>query len=163
MTQEVLKKALEALEGADWYINQLELIVYSVDDEGTHENRAKVQSAITALREALAQPPVAKPHEQEPVVWGVDWGHAGEIPCASIIKRLPDGAIQVLAVEYAPYAYNPPPAATQHERTWVNATTWRGLTDDEALECWPGLAMYADCAKFWENIEAKLKAKNENI
>ena len=39
---------------------------------------------------------------------------------------------------------------------------WQGLTDDEALECWPGLAMYADCVKFWENIEAKLKAKNDN-
>ena len=39
--------------------------------------------------------------------------------------------------------------------------TWIGLSDDEALECWPGLAMYADCAKFWENIEAKLKEKNE--
>jgi hypothetical protein len=61
MTQEVLKQALEALEGADWYINQLELIVYSVDDEGTHENRVKVQSAITAIKEALAQP------QQEPV------------------------------------------------------------------------------------------------
>ena len=54
MTREALKLALEALEGADWYINQLELIVYSVDDEGTHENRAKVQSAITAIKEALA-------------------------------------------------------------------------------------------------------------
>ena len=60
---EAMKLALEALEGADWYINQLELIVYSVDDEGTHENRAKVQSAITAIKEALAQP------EQEPVAW----------------------------------------------------------------------------------------------
>ena len=39
---------------------------------------------------------------------------------------------------------------------------WVGLTDEEALECWPGLAMYADCSKFWENIEAKLKAKNDN-
>ena len=37
-----------------------------------------------------------------------------------------------------------------------------GLTDEEAVDCWPGLAMYADCAKFWENIEAKLKAKNEH-
>ena len=46
------------------------------------------------------------------------------------------------------------------QRPWVNATTWRGLSDEEALECWPGLAMYADCAKFWENIESKLKKKN---
>ena len=40
--------------------------------------------------------------------------------------------------------------------------TWKGLTDEEALDCWPGLAMYADCVKFWENIEAKLKEKNEH-
>ena len=39
---------------------------------------------------------------------------------------------------------------------------WIGLSDEEALDCWPGLAMYADCVKFWENIEAKLKAKNEH-
>ena len=56
-----LKLALEALEAADWYIDQLEMIVYCVDDEGTHENRAKVQAAITAIKEALAQP------KQEPV------------------------------------------------------------------------------------------------
>ena len=36
----------------------------------------------------------------EPVAWGVDWGKDGDIPCVSIIKRLPDGGIEVLAVEY---------------------------------------------------------------
>ena len=67
---EALKLALEALESADWYINQLEMIVYSVDDDGTHENRAKVQAAITAIKEALAQPdyPAVKTyHEGKPV------------------------------------------------------------------------------------------------
>ena len=49
----MLRQALEALESADWYIGQLEWIVYSPDDTGTHEERAKVQSAITALRERL--------------------------------------------------------------------------------------------------------------
>jgi len=39
------------------------------------------------------------------VSWGVDWGKAGDIPCVSIIKRLPDGGIEVLAVEYAPYTF----------------------------------------------------------
>ena len=53
---EALKLALEALEGADWYINQLEMIVYSVDDDGTHENRLKVQQALNKIKEALAQP-----------------------------------------------------------------------------------------------------------
>jgi hypothetical protein len=54
-----------------------------------------------------------QPAQQEPVTWGVDWGRAGQAPCATIIKRLHDGWIEVLAVEYGP------------ERTW------RGLTDEE--------------------------------
>ena len=48
------------------------------------------------------------------------------------------------------------------QRTWVNATTWRGLTDEEIL------SISADCASshqhmdihFARAIEAKLKAKN---
>jgi hypothetical protein len=50
----LLRQALAALESADWYIGQLEWIVYGPDDNtGAHEERAKVQSAITALRERL--------------------------------------------------------------------------------------------------------------
>jgi hypothetical protein len=49
----LLRQALEALERGNWYINQLEMVVYSSDDTGTHEERAKVQSAIAALRERL--------------------------------------------------------------------------------------------------------------
>ena len=45
------------------------------------------------------------PAQQEPVTWGVDWGKAGDIPCVSIIKRLPGGGIEVVAVEYAPYTF----------------------------------------------------------
>ena len=51
----LLKRALEALESADWYIGQLEWIVYSPDDTGTHEERAKVQSTIAALRERIGE------------------------------------------------------------------------------------------------------------
>ena len=58
---EALKLALEALESADWYIDQLEMIVYCVDDDGTHESRAKMQAAITAIKEALAQPAQQRP------------------------------------------------------------------------------------------------------
>jgi hypothetical protein len=47
---EALKLALEALEAADWYINQLEITLYSADDAGTHEDRLKVQQAITVMR-----------------------------------------------------------------------------------------------------------------
>lgn len=51
----LLKRALKALESADWYIGQLEWIVYSPDDTGTHEERAKVQSTIAALRERIGE------------------------------------------------------------------------------------------------------------
>jgi len=69
------------------------------------------KAAITSLRQAIAEL-----ESQEPVAWGVDWSKAGDIPCASIIKRLPNGGIEVMAVEYAPH----PP-----QRTWV------GLTDTD--------------------------------
>ena len=39
------------------------------------------------------------------VSWGVDWGKAGDIPCVSIVRRFPNGSIEVMAVEYAPYPY----------------------------------------------------------
>jgi len=51
----LLRQALTALESSDWYIGQLERIVYSPDDTGTHEERAKVQSTIAALRERLGE------------------------------------------------------------------------------------------------------------
>jgi hypothetical protein len=77
----------------------------------------------------------------EPVQWGVDWGRAGDSPCVSIIKRLPDGRIEVVAVEYGP------------QRTWV------GLTDEEETELWES----TDTKDDWElmkRTEAKLKEKN---
>ena len=80
----------------------------------------------------------------EPVQWGVDWGRAGDSPCVSIIKRLPDGRIEVVAVEYGP------------QRTWV------GLTDEEINS----VCFKRDWTAPWTNttfaraIEAKLKEKN---
>ena len=54
MTKDVLKLALEALEVATTPLAK---------------DRQEVLRAIAAIKEALAQPPVAKPHEQEPVAW----------------------------------------------------------------------------------------------
>ncbi len=51
----LLRQVLEALESSDRYIGQLEWIVYSPDDTGTHEERAEVQSTIAALRERLGE------------------------------------------------------------------------------------------------------------
>lgn len=72
MSKEEIKLILEALEGADWYINQLEMIVYSADDAGTQENRLKVQQAITVMRlEIDAQNMASKPAQQEPFGFAV--------------------------------------------------------------------------------------------
>lgn len=49
----LLRQCLDALVAGDWYIDQLEMIVYSADDTGINGERAKVQAAITALRERL--------------------------------------------------------------------------------------------------------------
>jgi hypothetical protein len=139
--------------------------------QGLKDDVRKHMHAITALREALAEKPAPPPEcqteaektaftfgwfkalesvrqqpaQQEPVAWGVDWGKAGDISCVSIIKRLPDGRIEVVAVEYAPYSYTSPPA----QRTWV------GLTDEEIEDCYGG-----EVSDFARAIEAKLKEKN---
>ena len=63
MSKEAMTLALEALEAGEYYIDDLEAIVYAADDLGTHEDRAKMQAAITALREALAE----QPAQQKPV------------------------------------------------------------------------------------------------
>ena len=83
--------------------------------------------------------------EQEPVAWGVDWGKDGN--SVSIIKRLADGNIEVLAWEYAPYT---------PQRTWV------GLTDEEVLGLFGKFT--AMTGRGWVDLyrmaEAKLKEKN---
>jgi hypothetical protein len=85
MSKEAMKLVLKALEAADWYINQLEITLYSADDAGTHEDRLKVQQAITVMRleiDALnmASKPALEeqPAQQEPVGYVaenglVDW------------------------------------------------------------------------------------------
>ena len=63
MSREAMKLALEALEAGEYYIDDLEAIVYAADDLGTHEDRAKMQAAIVALREALANEALDKKAE----------------------------------------------------------------------------------------------------
>ena len=92
------------------------------------------------IKKALEETPRVSP-EPEPVAWGVDWGKAGDSTCVSIIKRLPGGGIEVVAVEYGP------------------KREWQGLTDEQKV---------ALCKQFPDRltfnaihaIEAKLKAKN---
>ncbi len=101
MSKEVMKLALEALENGEYYIDDLEAIVYAADDLGTHEDRAKMQEAITALREALAE----QPAQQEPVAkvcHDLD-GHIGWNPN---LRQLPDEGTALYAA---------PPAQRPHE------------------------------------------------
>ena len=51
----LLRQALAALEAAEWYIDQLERVVYSPDDTCLQEERDSVQSASAALRERLTK------------------------------------------------------------------------------------------------------------
>ena len=83
--------------------------------------------------------------QAEPVAWGVDWSKDGS--CVSIIKRLPDGGIEVVAVEYGP-----PP------RQWV------GLTDEEIEKLHHEIKVRLmgtyKTEDIYRAIEAALKGKN---
>ena len=140
---EALKLAMEAMEitgGFDVEINAIKEALAQSEQETPKGWKSEIWKSV-------------KQQEQESVTWGVDWGKAGDIPCVSIIKRVPNGSIEVMAVEYAPYSYTTPP-----QRTWV------GLTDEEVLDMartfgaqpWPPNS----CAVFGKMIEAKLKEKN---
>jgi hypothetical protein len=89
------------------------------------------------------------PPPQEPVTWGVDWGRAGQAPCATIIKRLHDGRIEVVAVEYGP------------------DRPWRGLTDEERqfVRNSVGYNQFVTASEYAEHVqkatEAKLKERNK--
>jgi hypothetical protein len=108
---EALRLALEALR-VTWY----HVGTFAPTDEAI-ELYDEAITAIKAALEAKDEPwekfcdshcvwtdhhPDCKLAKYEPVIWGVDWGRAGDVPCVSIIKRLPDGKIEVVAVEYGP-------------------------------------------------------------
>jgi hypothetical protein len=58
-------------------------------------------AAQPTTEESSAVKPAAPVQETE-VSWSVDWGRVGDKSCAMIIKRLPDGKIEVVAVECEP-------------------------------------------------------------
>jgi len=86
--------------------------------------------------------------QAEPVAWGVDWGHNGDISCVSTIKKHHDGKIEVIATEYDPKASTPP------KRQWV------GLTDEDYLNALDLHPYDGTDREFWNVLEAKLKEKN---
>ena len=86
-TDEAAKKVLEAIDG---YVKGLLGKEVELQAELDATNRQ-----VEILSDALAE-------SRREVTWGVDWGRAGDKACVSIIKRLPNGKIKVLAVEYQP-------------------------------------------------------------
>ena len=147
--KEALKLALEALTNA---------IAVRNGEGGTKLVSPLEENAITAIKEALAQPDyravktyhegkpvyVSQP-EQEPVAWGVFEGNLHDM-----------FFIKAEAVEMAhlkgSHAEVRPLYTTPQKRPWV------GLTDEDiALIDWESLATKKDCARA---IEAKLEEKN---
>ena len=120
MKDEVLKLALDVLEKGKFYARTLMM------------NQNPFESAITAIKEALAQP--SDSVEQEPVAWRI-W-NGGLQDDFNVYLYSEDGDGEPL--------YTTPP-----NREWV------GLTEDErtyALQFSKALAIM--------HIEAKLKEKN---
>jgi len=65
----------------------------------TDEAAKKVLAAVDGYVKQMIERAI---EDDTGVTWGVDWGRAGEKSCATIIKRLPNGKIKVMAVEYEP-------------------------------------------------------------
>ena len=163
---DALKLALEALEGADWYINQLEMIVYSVDDDGTHENRLKVQQALTKIKEALAQPE----QSAEPVVLDVtiDDQKALEMLRDMVVQEDDDELMSIRLIAgngqsgyglYVLAAQYPDEGAMLLANTTPPKREWVGLTNAD----WNSTFSILFDMKFRagaEWAEAKLKEKN---
>lgn len=153
MTKEALRLALEALvlNNAEWkhLADSGDSGYWSAEDQNHYK---QTEQAIAAVQRALANEALEKmaenarelglDYEPEPVpVAVVRWNDIGHISWRTHVMLSDDTPL-----------YTTPP-----QRTWVNATTWRGLTDEEmqsiAFES-------ADALSAVFVAEAKLKAKN---
>lgn len=105
---EALDLALEALEASEYYINDLEAIVYAADDLGTDEDRTKMQEAITAIKQALAAP------VQEPVAMTFDEAWAS-LSWQEWRMKSPQAVFKELHRLTAPPAQ---PAPVQEPKAW---------------------------------------------
>ena len=161
MSLDVMKQALAALEAGDWYIGQLELLVYAADDTDTHRDRAKVQAAITALRAAIEQAHgdwdevealraslrehMAEIHRLRAAIEQAQGKH--EDWCASLTQLL--------------LSMPPKPAPCNCKSKTASPRRWQKLTDEEiVLICGECAASHADDLRYARAIEAKLQEKN---
>jgi hypothetical protein len=159
---EALKLALEALEAGEYYIDDLEAIVYASDDLGTHEDRAKMQEAITAIKQALAAPVQDSTCNETLRAQGKAYPRTckkcGKGPCIALANAALDKKAEnprELGLDYEPapgycqqckqYSIEEPlpaqPAPVQEPVAW-RTYTGRGyyiidLTFEEAQKNWP--------------------------
>ena len=140
MTQEALKLALEVLEDfsqKNFYDDGKDeigsLVCCEVLSYKAHDENCKAIKAITAIKQALAQP------EQEPVAWM--WKDMRGQEIVSLFEP---------RLNSVPLYTHPP------QRTWV------GLTDEERLKLYRQFedCLESDGWEYEKAIEAKLKEKN---
>ena len=140
MTQELLKLALEALE--------TELSIDWTNNDEFNASAEKMHEAITAIKEALAQP------EQEPVAWMFEHDETGRMNYVSN-----DGIHNpTMFLEMNPrYALVCPLYTTPSQRTWVS------LTNEEIDSYFEnhGWSPSKDYYPVIKAIEAKLKQLND--
>lgn len=174
---EALKLALEALEENRLLVNGDDKkggLVFCMD--GYYSGSFDIEpvnkqttEAINAIREALAEQPapVAPPHEQHEQV---AWHHPEcEGEClACLIEGVVQASYGSQGLGYLQRHLTSTPANANAGKPWVQATTWRGLTDEERREtinrAWneyvrgEGHDSFSWCSS--QAIEAKLKEKN---
>jgi len=141
--RQALELALKALEEFGEHYNWCHQFPTYASPEEYPPCNCGYDKAITAIKEALAQP------EQEPVAWADLRKEAQQIVESKFLwKKFIDGTplsndIACWMAEFAQQYATPP------QRTWV------GLTDDDEIP-WDGV----DAKSFAKAIEAKLKEKN---
>jgi hypothetical protein len=144
MKDEALDLALEALESCDQ--------VYGSEGSYQYFSQAKVDKAITAIKQALAAP------VQEPVAWLTEERYA-EIHTSKWSPKIKqvfskEGILESQTIQYAPQskAIPYPPAA---QRQWV------GLTDEDIYPLLHHEPRHdLEMIEFIRIVEAKLKEKN---
>ena len=146
MEREALKLALEALGKA-----KRQIVHAKVAPHGC------IGDAITAIKEALAQPEQEQEQEQEPVAWMYDWFCDDKLITGWIAHSEPE-IPKSMALNIRPLYTTPP------QRTWV------GPTGNEWFEWWRISKVadateaeidFADFLIIAQSVSAKLKEDNK--
>jgi hypothetical protein len=130
--KEALTLALEALEIAD----NIALVGVAYTPKSVDAGLGKIRAAITAIKEALAQP------VQEPVAWMCD----GEPYAVKQMRLSINGGGE--------HPNQVPLYTTPQQRPWV------GLTDDEIYDSYNEPHSDSEMVAFAREVEVKLKEKN---